>query len=257
VTGSCPSCDGPVHFAGSAWARCDACRTMVFPASGGPRVVVAHESERLAVHIGVVLMDAGMQPLHAPHGAAALRLIEAKRPPAAVLDVALPEVLSFQIIDRLRSRPELANIKVVLVAAVFNRMAYKRRPTTLYGADDYVEQHHVRDLLPGKLCELMGLAGGKVDGGRERLEGQDTRTDLVGAERVSALARSIAADIMLYHPEEVLHTVREGRSSALERATEEGRRLLEDLIAPARLGAGDPVGEALQKLIVELGRGRS
>ena len=44
--------------------------------------------------------------------------------------------------------------RVVLVASIYNRTGYKRRPTSLYGADDYVEQHHIPDALVGKLERL-------------------------------------------------------------------------------------------------------
>ena len=46
---------------------------------------------------------------------------------------------------------------VILIASVFNKTAYKRTPHSLYGADDYVEQHHIPDMLPVKLARLIGL----------------------------------------------------------------------------------------------------
>jgi len=221
---------------------------MVFAPTGGPLVVLAHESERLATRIGVALAETGLQPLHARQGATAVRLIESKRPAAAVLDVGLPEIMSFQIIERMRGRPELEDVKVVLVASVYNKTAYKRRPTSLYGADDYVEQHHVHDLLPRKLCALLGLPEPTRQAVLARVDGADTRADLGPSARVRALARSIAADVVLYHGEE-LAAVRAGHPSVkLDRALEEGRLLLAELAVGADV-TGDPVRDAFDTLL--------
>ena len=46
---------------------------------------------------------------------------------------------------------------VVLVASVYRPTGYKRRPTRLYGADDYIEIHHLGDALSVKLRRLLGL----------------------------------------------------------------------------------------------------
>ena len=252
MTIPCPSCDTQVSVDDSAWARCEGCRAMVFPRTNGLPVVVAHASERIAARLGVIVAETGLQPLHAPHGAAAMQLIELKHPVAAVLDVGLPEVMSFQIIERVRARPELSRTKVVLVASVFNRTAYKRRPTSLYGADDYVEQHHVHDLLPRKLCALLSLPAPSGDGSSGVIGSADTREDLGFGERVRALSRSIAADVALYHPDEVARRLRGESSQVLDKALDEGRRLLVEMVGALRVGSGDPLGEAFDSLVAEL-----
>src|SRR5205807_6370680 len=85
----------------------------------------------------------------------------ARKPSALVLDVALPDVHAFELVEEAHNKaPE---IRVVLVASVYNRTGYKRRPTSLYGADDYVEQHHIPDSLLVKLERLIGPAPRHVD----------------------------------------------------------------------------------------------
>ncbi len=252
MNGVCPSCGSKVVLNGAVWGRCVVCRSMVFRETSGPAVVVAHELERVVAHVGVVAGGLGLHVLHAPSGSSAWRLLEAKRPVAAVLDVALPEVMSFQLIERLRARPELAGMKIVLIASVFNRTAYKRRPSSLYGADDYIEQHHVHDLLPQKLRVLLRLPEGSWRADELDALSADERTDLIGCERVAALARSIAADIALYHAAEMSHAVQGEMTPALERALEEGKVLLVDMVGPRALCTEDPVREAFRSLVVEL-----
>ncbi len=76
---------------------------------------------------------------------------------------------------------------MVLVASVYNRTGYKRRPTSLYGADDYVEQHHIPDALVGKLERLIGapprlapvaVAHADTAEGREIKQASQERVDL-------------------------------------------------------------------------------
>ena len=88
-------------------------------------------------------------------GRAALAALE-RRPAALVLDVALPAVHAYEIVEEVKRRAP--DTRVVLVASIYNRTGYKRRPTSLYGADDYVEQHHIPDALLVKLERLIGPA---------------------------------------------------------------------------------------------------
>ncbi len=130
---------------------------MVFRPSEGPRVLIAHGSEELSASMGALLQTHGFSVFHAVNGNRAMDLLSALRPLALVLDAALDDVLSFQLVEHLRSTADLRAIKVVLVASVYNQSAYKNRPTSLYGADDYVEQQHIQDKLPGKIQSLLGL----------------------------------------------------------------------------------------------------
>ena len=229
---------------------------MLFRPNGGPRVIVAHECETIAQQIGVVLLDAGFAPLRAQYGSQALGLLDRFQPVALVVDVALSDVMSFQLIDHLRRKEELRGVKVVLVASVFNKVAYKRRPTTLYGADDYVEQHHIPDMLPRKLCRLLGM--GEPGDGTAHLErcqsihDGEVRTDLSGSERVRALARSIVADIALYNEAELGKCMQQGNLGPLESALAEGRRLLAEMSPAGDLPAGDPIMEAFEALVEEM-----
>ena len=78
-----------------------------------------------------------------------------------MLDVALPTVHAYEIVEEVKRRaPET---RIVLVASIYNRTGYKRRPTSLYGADDYVEQHHIPDALLTKLERLIGPAPRAVE----------------------------------------------------------------------------------------------
>jgi CheY-like chemotaxis protein len=230
---------------------------MVFCRAEGPEVVIAHESEPICQQMGVVLLRAGVRPLRAANGDQARQLLEAFCPPAAILDVGLGGVLAFQLIEHIRRAPSLSATKVLLVASVFKKTAYKRRPASLYGADDYVEQHHIPDMLAPKVLRLIGepmtRVDPRVDERRAVIAATQGRADLSGSVRMRALAHSIVADIALYYQAEFEKAVR-GESADLDSALAEGRRLLEEIVDMSSHAGADPVGEAFAAFIEELRR---
>ncbi len=254
----CPLCENrrglPAN--GEVWVRCPACEALVFCSNGGPRVLLGHESDELAVQLGTVLYQAGFQPLRAANGSQVLQLLAAHRPRAVVLDVAIPEVMSFQIVEYVRGHAELGQTKIVLVASVFNAAAYKRRPHTLYGADDYVEQHHIPDMLPKKLSRLLGTPLPSSAGPPPTTIANAPETAMASAhagyDGVLAVARAIIADIALYNETEFLAYVTTRNLEPLHAALTEGRRLLAEQVAPERYAGRDPVLEAFHHFLKEL-----
>lgn len=256
----CPSCDAPQELAASILgevpsASCAACNAVVFAPVNGPQVLVAHDSRGQLTEIGSVLAGVGFWPITARDGAEASRLALANVPAAAVLDVALGEVLALDVIAAIRANEATQGMKIVLVASVYNRTAYKRKPTSLYGADDYVEQHHVTDKLPAKLQQLVGSRltlpqatshpahDPSVDAARASASGGDV------AERVRATAHTIVADIALYHHDEIESVIAGGSVAGLQDPLREGRRILASLIPEAQWPTPDPVREAFDALV--------
>jgi CheY-like chemotaxis protein len=85
----------------------------------------------------------------------ALKKVHDFKPQGIVLDVGLPGIYGFDLCERLKNNPDTKSIKIVLLSSVYDMRRYKRTPMTLYGADDYIEKHHIPDLLPGKLNKLI------------------------------------------------------------------------------------------------------
>jgi CheY-like chemotaxis protein len=229
------------------------------------RVLVAHESEVIREAIRHLCGVAGYRVAAVSGGQAALQAL-ADAPDALVLDVALPEVHAYELVEQAKERAP--KLRVVLVASIYNRTGYKRRPTSLYGADDYVEQHHIPDALLGKLERLLGppprsvkteaphadTAEGRLikSAAEERLRSPQRTGVLDGEERARRLAWLIVSDIALYNGEAL--DVAEGHhgdeelQARLRVDLEEGR-LLFDLRVPEEVRrTRDFVGEALTEL---------
>ncbi len=250
--------------------------TPVSPASARGRILVATDGADFQTLIGEVLTTAGFSLRQSRTGEEAWTALGSWRPHVALLDVALPGVPAFELCDRVRADSMLRGTGLILIASVFQQTRYKRAPTSLYGADDYIEKHHIRDWLPDKIARLLP-AGGEAAasapvapappaGGRhgsidEREQETLIREELYGSrgpepqgqdrrqERLRRYARIIISDIALYNQELVEQGIREGTlSELLKKEIEEGHRLY--LIrAPSPAGREDYYHEAVRDFV--------
>jgi CheY-like chemotaxis protein len=229
-------------------------------------IVVAHESDTIRAAIMRLCTDAGYDVHGVGDGEGAIDAL-AVRPAALVLDVALPTVHAYEVVEEVKRRAPTT--RVVLVASIYNRTGYKRRPTSLYGADDYVEQHHIPDALLVKLERLIGPAPRAVAlpdahaetpesrkiraAGEERLSALPQKTPTPQAiQRAERLARLIVADIALYNGDALDAADHHGHEAELEarlRLDLEEGRLLFDLRVPAEVRkTRDFIAEALAEI---------
>jgi CheY-like chemotaxis protein len=118
-------------------------------------VLVAHDTKVVADMIDGILRKAGMTMAYARNGLEALKKATSLRPQAMIVDVGLTGIFGFELCERLKNDPDTAGIKIILLSSVYGLTAYKREPVTLYGADDYIEKHHIPDELVPKLNRLL------------------------------------------------------------------------------------------------------
>lgn len=119
-----------------------------------PLVLIAHDSDVVRTMISGILVEDGFRVDTAADGIEALKKATEVRPQGLVLDVGLPGIYGFELCARLKEDPDTGAIKIVLVSSVYDRRRYKRTPVSLYGADDYIEKHHLHD-LPTILRKLL------------------------------------------------------------------------------------------------------
>ncbi len=153
----CPRCGNIL----TARREMEAPGTAVLPKTGRstkatlPVVLVAHDSAVVRDTICAVVADAGFQADTAADGIEALKKAKKNKPRAIVLDVGLPGMYGFELCERLKGSRETSDIKIIFVSSVYDMRRYKRTPVSLYGADDYIEKHHIPDFLPAKLQKLI------------------------------------------------------------------------------------------------------
>lgn len=251
---ACPKCKTRFRLDESkmpsegARLRCSKCRTIFAvrrkapegavkaPISVKPRVVVAHDDPSFCDMVEEVLRD-HFEVTKVHDGVKALSLIERQRPQVVILDVALPGMYGFEVCEHIKGHASLKGTKVILSAAIYDRTRYKRNPVSLYGADDYIEKHHVHDELVPKINRLL-LSGmdAAPPGEPSKEHHEDAVTHEVtppeptekDVERLKAgekaispadtevrakarrLARIIVSDIALYNEEAVSEGIKSG-----------------------------------------------
>lgn len=124
----------------------------------GQLVLVAHDDGSVRAGMVTALGEAGYSVIEADNGVEALAIIQRQRPRVAVLDVTLPKVFGFEICEIVRRDPELADVRLILIAAIYDQHRYKRPPQQLYGADDYIEK---QDISTGLVAKVGALAAGE------------------------------------------------------------------------------------------------
>ncbi len=228
-----------------------------------PRILFAHERRGVARAVQRVLEREGFSFEHAPDGATCARRLAEERWAGLVVDVALPTVAGYELVQLARDAGPAAGAEVVvLVASVYRRTSYKRHPTRLYGADDYVEIHHLCDSLPRKLYQHLGLppepaAETLEDEAREalRVEGDTRMEDPLADQR--RLASLIVADMVLYNGDAIHAAVDLAEAEAAVGPDLDIARQLFAQVVRAEGGQvpGDPIGEAFASLMGAMGRG--
>jgi DNA-binding response OmpR family regulator len=83
-----------------------------------PTVLVVEDEPAVAAAEAMVLEDAGLAVAVAPDGGAALAAVERARPDLVVLDLAVPVVSGFRLLELLKADPATAAVPVLVVTAL-------------------------------------------------------------------------------------------------------------------------------------------
>lgn len=123
----------------------------VFPAAPTPpptaapsvskKILLVEDDDALANVYVTRLQAEGFDTKRVPNGEEALATALQYHPDLILLDVMMPKVSGFDVLDILRNTPETANIKVIMLTAL-SQDSDKDRATQL-GADDYLVKSQV------------------------------------------------------------------------------------------------------------------
>lgn len=206
-----------------------------------PRVLIAHESSAFCEAVRGVLVAEPWEIAVCHDGVAALDLLRSRDMAVALLDVALPGRYGFEVCEELRSNPLTAGVKVLLFASIYDKTRYKRMPRTLYGADDYIEKHHIPDQLVGKVRALLSGADATVT----PVADDDNRTAVPPAPQMPAQELH-EARALLRREEETATTVPAAAPALLPEAHVKARRLARIIASDIALYNQEAVEEGIR-----------
>lgn len=105
------------------------------------KILLVEDDEGLAqVYIARLEVE-GFEVRRVPNGEDALASAVEFRPELILLDVMMPKVNGFDVLDILRNTPELTNVKIVMLTALSQDA--DRKKAEQMGADDYLVKSQV------------------------------------------------------------------------------------------------------------------
>jgi predicted Zn finger-like uncharacterized protein len=278
----CPKCkiklkinEGKLTSEGSRF-KCPSCSTVFLvkkslaipkKETDSNKVLVAHSNTAMMDEIISLLTKEGYQIITASDGIDAMVKAMKELPFLAIIEVALPKIYGFEVCRRLKLRSETKEIRVILVASVYDKRRYRREPESLYGADDYIEDHHISEFL---LTKINALKGVKPEEKKEELKQREeevieqkaeprittqqviTELPLLDEriEKAKRLARIIVSDIYLYNTMKVEKSIRNGNFyTAFAAEIKEGLKLYENRVSQEVRAISDFYKEAIEGFI--------
>ena len=111
------------------------------PGKNPQRILLVEDDDALASVYVSRLQAEGFDVRRVANGEEALAAALSYHPDLALLDVMMPKVSGFDVLDILRNTPETANLKIVMLTAL-NQQSDLDRDKSL-GADDYLVKSQV------------------------------------------------------------------------------------------------------------------
>ncbi|UCG78877.1 MAG: zinc-ribbon domain-containing protein [Nitrospirota bacterium] len=230
------------------------------------KVLVALNNDEAAQMMMTALTGDGFTVISSSDGVDAMVKASSELPFTAIVDVALPKVYGFEVCKRLKTAPETNGIKVILYTAVHDKNKYRRPPSSLYGADDYIEDHEIEVSLLPKVHKLVTTTPpAQAPSPPQPSAPSPPQPDIPASPRVEApapsapsapaapsvgddewitkgkrLARTVLADVFLYNPEKAQNALRDGNfTSVFETEINEGRKMYKSRIPQEVRDKGD------------------
>ena len=245
------------------------------------KILVGHANEESLKKIVGLLNGQGYHVLTATDGIDVMVKALKELPFLTIVEVALPKIYGFEVCKRLKMRAETKEMKFILVPSIYDKTKYRREPVSLYGADEYIEDHDISTQLVGKVEKLK--RGGEPEKAEETrpagtspsvppaappaaappkpepvpeavvkpvLPPQPKGDTAEKIEKAKRLARTIINDIYLYNSAKLDDSVRtDNFYTAFAAEVKEGKKLYDLRIPQEIRDMGDFYAEAIENFI--------
>jgi len=126
-------------------------------------ILVVDDDEDIRALVGELLERAGHGVIKAPDGASALKLFYSRKPDLVVLDVSMPGLDGWEVLNRIR---ELSDVPVLMLTARAEELEKVRGLRA--GADDYVTKPFGRQELLARVDATLRRGRSAPQAGRCR-----------------------------------------------------------------------------------------
>lgn len=105
------------------------------------KILLVEDDQGLANVYMMRLQAEGFNTLHVPNGEDAISKTLEYKPDLIILDVMMPKISGFDVLDILRNTPETANVRIIMLTALSQESDLKKARDM--GADDYLVKSQV------------------------------------------------------------------------------------------------------------------
>ena len=110
------------------------------------KILIVDDEPNIVISLQFLMRREGFEVVVARDGEEALDSVEKERPDLMLLDVMMPKINGFEVCERLRKDPSLADMRIVMLTAK-GREAEMKKGLSL-GADGYITKpFSTRDLV--------------------------------------------------------------------------------------------------------------
>ena len=121
------------------------------------KVLVVDDEPNIVLSLEFLMQQAGFEVVTAEDGETALARVSETRPDLMLLDISLPGIGGFDVLERLRADPDFACLPIIMLTA--HGREVEREKGLALGADDYITKPFSTRELVERVKRLLGDAG--------------------------------------------------------------------------------------------------
>ncbi|WP_416885477.1 response regulator transcription factor [Marinospirillum sp.] len=118
------------------------------------KVLVVDDEPNILLSLEFLMQQAGFDVATAEDGETALSQISQQTPDLILLDISLPGISGFEVLEKLRRQPAYQRLPIVMLTA--HGREVEREKGLALGADDYITKPFSTQLLVEKVKQLLG-----------------------------------------------------------------------------------------------------
>ncbi len=116
-------------------------------------VLVVDDEPNIVLSLEFLMQQAGFEVITANDGETALQRVAEQRPDLILLDISLPGLSGFEVLEQLRAQPVHARLPIIMLTA--HGREVEREKGLALGADDYITKPFSTRLLVEKVQALL------------------------------------------------------------------------------------------------------
>ncbi|WP_192034555.1 response regulator [Halomonas sp. YLGW01] len=120
------------------------------------KVLVVDDEPNIVLSLEFLMQQAGFEVMTAADGESALVRVAEAPPDLVLLDISLPGISGFDVLERLRGDPALTRLPIIMLTA--HGREVEREKGLALGADDYITKPFSTQALVEKVKALLDEA---------------------------------------------------------------------------------------------------